>query len=283
MVPDATGFPPERVDCPHFFPRGPAYRVKDQRLPEVSGLVMASPPNNWFWAHNDSGDSARLLAIGKPGVLMELRLPGVDVFDAEDIALAPNTAGGPAWLYLADIGDNRWQRKDGLVLLRTPEPDISLPGDGAPQAARHVERLRVHYERGPRDAEAFLVDPVNHELVFITKGRDGTNLVLVAPESAFATGEVTARVGAELHLGLVTAADITRDGRLILVRTYTDAFMWPRAPGQSVSVALGQPACRLPTEAEPQSEAAAFNHLGTGYFTLSEGEDQPLYRFTVEQ
>ncbi|MDD9970384.1 MAG: hypothetical protein OXR73_29370, partial [Myxococcales bacterium] len=101
--------------------------------------------------------------------------------------------------------------------------------------------------------------------------------VFRVPDSSFASGRAVAEPGGELHLGLVTAADITPDGRLIIVRTYTDAWLWQRQPGMDVVEALQTPACELPLSIERQGESIAWAHDGSGYYTISEGLGETLY------
>lgn len=83
--------------------------------------------------------------------------------------------------------------------------------------------------------------------------------------------------------GQSTAGDMSRDGSQILIRTYTDIFWWNRAPGQSIAEALRGPRCTMPIREEPQGEALAFTPDGKGYYTLSEGERQPLHLFLRQE
>jgi hypothetical protein len=76
---------------------------------------------------------------------------------------------------------------------------------------------------------------------------------------------------------LATGGAISPDGSLILIKTYTRAYLWPRAKNQSVSDALKALPCRAPIPIEPQGEAIGFAANGKGYFTVSEGSSQPIY------
>ena len=57
---------------------------------------------------------------------------------------------------------------------------------------------------------------------------------------------------------------------------------WLRAPDQSVGEAMQGAPCSLPLASEMQGETLAFHAAGTGYFTLSEGADQPLWWYAYE-
>ncbi len=65
-----------------------------------------------------------------------------------------------------------------------------------------------------------------------------------------------------------------------MVRAYINAFAWVRAPGQSVGEAMLGERCLIPLAPEPQGEILAIDADGTAYFTLSEGSDQPLWRYS---
>jgi hypothetical protein len=79
-------------------------------------------------------------------------------------------------------------------------------------------------------------------------------------------------------MGPVTAADVLPDGSGIAIRNYVMAGFWPRPRGTSLVAALGGPGCPLPlADLGSQGEAFCFAADGRGYFTLAEGEGQPLY------
>ena len=77
---------------------------------------------------------------------------------------------------------------------------------------------------------------------------------------------------------LVTGADITRDGRRILLRAYTTAWLYERVDGETVAQALARPACRVPVAEERQGEAIAFRSDGRAYLTTSEGRGAAIHR-----
>src|SRR6266511_3953046 len=83
-----------------------ALEIRDQRVVESSGLAASPRHAGVLWTHNDSGDAARLFAVGPDGgVLATLTLAGVDARDWEAMAAGRDDAGRPA-LFAGDIGDN---------------------------------------------------------------------------------------------------------------------------------------------------------------------------------
>ena len=118
-------------------------------------------------------------------------------------------------IYVGDIGDNAAHR---------PEIDIySLRG--ADRDHGHRDQARpLHYADGPHDAEALLVDR-DGTVVVVTKGLGGAGVYI-------ARGTVLRRV-AKLDLRLITAGDVSADGRTIVLRDYTGAYVWTARQGHA--------------------------------------------------
>jgi hypothetical protein len=192
--------------------------------------------------------------------------------DWEDIAIAPGPDGAP-WIYLADIGDN-FGRRSQAWLHRFPEPPTT---SGVVEA---IESLQVTYPEGPADAEALIVDPLTGDAFIITKTPSGRSTVFRVPVGAWSQDAVVAEQVATIDLGplsFATAADISKDGSVVAVRTYGDVWLWEREVGETVDEALSGQRCRAPAPGEPQGEAIAL--YDDGYVTVSEGEQPFVYRF----
>ena len=60
--------------------------MRSRGLSEVSGLALAKGEPLRLWAHNDSGDAARLFLVSSAGeLLMEVELEGASHTDWEDL------------------------------------------------------------------------------------------------------------------------------------------------------------------------------------------------------
>jgi hypothetical protein len=257
--------------------RGP---ISDPALIETSGITAGIRNPNVYWVHNDSGDSARVFAINADGVTQRVyTLAGAGAEDWEEIAVGAGPVAGVPYLYAADIGDNGWSRSE-VAVYRVPEPAVTA---GAATTLTGVDKLRLRYPDGPRDAEALIADPVTGELVIIAKDQGGPVGVYQAP-GGLAAGSLTtlARVGTfTLPKGLmqqVTAAAISHDGRQIAVRTYGQVLLWGRGTG-TIWDALATPACPGPVPDEGQGEAIGFDADGLGYITVSEGYRPVLHQY----
>lgn len=263
--------------CPSVAAPVVAGTIEFAELAEASGLAH-SRTQPIVWAHNDSGDAGRLFAVSLAGErLATLELEGVSPFDWEALAIGPGPREGE-WLYVGDIGDNA-QARPFVTIVRVAEPPQVAGLTGETLVISELEAFDLTYPGGPRDAEAMLVDPLTGELVIVTKGAQTELFRKPAP---LAAGELESLGGANFPSAFATAADVSARGDFVALRGYGDAFGWLRAIDQSVGEAMQGEPCELPLAAELQGETLAFDALGLGYFTLSEGAAQPLWWYAYE-
>jgi hypothetical protein len=242
--------------------------ITDPQIVELSGLAASRTIDGLFWAHNDSGDRARIFAIQRDGTTRaELSVDGAEAIDWEDIAIDGST------VYVGDIGDNNSARSN-ITIYEVPEPDVASPA--LDPVVRDAVRHDVTYEDGAHNAETLMVDPIAHELVIVTKEPSGISGIYTTSQSA---PDVFRRAG-EVNLGiaaLTTAGDISADGRIIVVRTYGQVFVWDRAVGESLADAFGREPCSAPAPSEQQGEAIALEPAGDRFVTASEGAGPALF------
>jgi hypothetical protein len=260
--------------------------IASNAVAELSGLAAARRTGGVWWGHNDSGDSARVFAIGNDGRdLGEFRLSGATAVDWEDIAVGPGPSAGVSYIYAADIGDNSRVRPN-VVVYRVPEPAVNAGATvpPAPQALSGVAALRLVYPGGARDAEALLVDPVSGQLFVVTKDVSGNAVVfratanLAAGSTTMLTQVATVSLG---FLGAVTGADVTPAGDVVGLRTYGRVVLFERRSGSALQDAFAQSSCDGATASEGQGESLGFTSDGRGYVTASEGAHPALHRFVA--
>jgi hypothetical protein len=125
-----------------------AGQVGSKALTETSGVAASRDNPGVLWAHNDSGDTARVFAMTTSGQhLGWFTLGGAAAIDWEDMPIGPGPQAGRSYLYLADIGDNNHARPS-IVVYRVPEPSVNVqqpPGDG--QVLANVEAIGLQYRR----------------------------------------------------------------------------------------------------------------------------------------
>jgi hypothetical protein len=269
----------------------PLAEVNDPRIIEASGIVASRRNPGCYYVHNDSGDLPRVFLIDRTGRLrLEIRLAGAKAVDYEDISLAPGEQPGTFDVCVADIGDNHDRHKE-VVVYRFPEPP--LPETAAATAGTAIVEVRAtayrfHYADGPADAEAFCVHPRTGDGYILTKRLDGRSVVykLLAPWKA---GEVTVlrqlctvKLPASI-IGLarvVTAADISPDGRRLAVRCYVNGWEWRLSPDDgktSFDHVFATKPVELDLPGEPQGEGLCYSLDGASFLTISEGKSPTLW------
>ena len=243
--------------------------VAEPDLDEASGVAASRTYPGVLWAHDDSGGAAEVFAVGVDGGDRgRVTLEGAEAVDWEDMARCPAPGGAGDVLYLGDIGDNGADR-DHVTIYRVPEPD---PAAGA---ATGVEALDLTYPDGPRDAESLVADPVTGDLYILDKDLGGGPVTAYRVPAGTGPGPTEMERAGEVGLPageIVTGADVSPDGALVAVRTYTAVYVWDRGPDQTVAQALEAEPCRAPSARERQGEAIAVDPSGRGYTTISEGE-----------
>jgi hypothetical protein len=253
-------------------------RVATAAASELSGLAVSRSQADVLWTHNDSGDRARVLALAPDGrLLADVAVTGAENVDWEDLAIGP--AGGADALFLGDIGDNLAVRT-AIVVYRVPEPRVR---GGAPSATGPTQRLMLRYPDGPHDAEALLVDPSSGALVIATKGSQETARLYVASNPSTNAATTLRSIG-EVRLDdppLVTAGDVSADGRTIALRTDDRVFVWLRHRGEPLATALRRRPCaaRADLLVEGQGEALALAPDGRAFYTVPEGDRPALRRY----
>ena len=262
--------------------------LDDPAITESSGLAVSTLDAARLWTHNDSGDRARIFALAAPkngtcATAGILNLRGVDAFDAEDLAPGPNHT-----LWLGDIGDNIGQRKR-IVVDRVTEP-AQVTGETSVDA----QRFRFAYPDEPHDAEALLVSPRTGQMVVVTKGSTSKPRIYAAEgRPAATTAPAPADVrrlvsGGELNapesggtFEAITGGAVSPDGRVIVLRTYLDAYIYT-VPGDDLVAALRSTPRQIHLPVQPQGESVAFAADGQSILLSTEGAGTAILRLPRE-
>ena len=254
-------------------------KIAGKLLDEISGIAASRKNKGVFWAHNDSGDGARIYAFDAKGKdLGYFDIKGVFARDCEDIAVGPGPVDGENYIYLADIGDNfgRW---DEIRVYRVAEPKIE-DNPTINRTLDGVETIRLRYPDSPHDAECIMVDPATRDIYIITK-RDQLSRVYRAAWAKSSDEVQELEYMCKLPWGLATGGDISCDGTTIVVRNYLTASIWKRQKGQKLWEVFGNEVRNFVLTAEKQGEAICFDVDGKGCYTTSEGHFPPIYRYIL--
>lgn len=244
-------------------------------LAETSGLAASRKNPGVLYAHNDSGDTARIFALDdKGGALGEITIGGASAVDWEDIAVGPCNGGSCVWI--GDVGDNDENRTD-YALYAIDEPELG--GKPFAKTTIHARRYPFSYPDGKWNCESLLVHPTTGEIFLVTKKatieagvyRFPANLTPDTPVVLEKVGVAKGTMGS-----LVTGGDISPCGDRILLRTYLSLLEYRIPSSGTVASALGSEPRSVPVASEPQGEAVAFGADGRGYFTAPEGAGASL-------
>ena len=262
---------------------GPAVKVgvlAPDRIHESSGLAAGRRNPHVLWTHNDSGNPPVLFAVDEEARLLAVvTVTGARNVDWED--MASYSLDGRSYLLIADIGDNDPRSGRNCVLYIAPEPAV---GRQAGQTLSTPVEIAIPftYSDGERDCEAVAVDVETRTIYLIDKALIGAAGVYALPLPARSPAQplIAERV-ADVFLNLVTAMDISPDGRRAVVSTYHYAYEfnrpeWERWPetfeGLSRRVELPRRTVRI------QGEAICFGPDTETLYVTTEQSPAPMWR-----
>ncbi|WP_433296732.1 proline-rich domain-containing protein [Actinoplanes sp. CA-030573] len=251
-------------------------KVTDPKLDELSGMVATQ---DGFVVVNDSTNTdshRKIFFLDSKCKIVDTKSFGGTPRDPEDMILAPD--GKTLWI--ADIGDNNFDKDDG-----TRRPSIGvwkMPLDGSKKPVLY----RMKYPEGDyHDAEALLITGQNTPLI-ITK-EIGTAAGLYEPTAALkasseegvplkkvgtltvskteTAGNPFARIGNQT----IDGAAMSADGSKVVLRTYTDAMEWDVTNGDVLAAIKGKPRITgLPNET--LGESITYSADGKLFYTVSD-------------
>lgn len=272
--------------CPDFEDPVSRGKIASKKIDEASGIAASRRNPGVYYVHNDSGGKARIFAIDETGRdLARYNLDGVDAIDWEDIAVGPAPGESGSFIYAGDIGDNDHERAS-ISVVRVPEPLVDRGIEAGKQHLAGAVILSVRYPHGNAyNSEVLIIDPETSDLYILTKvGRGESKLFRYAaphdPGKVTELEEVASfSVGNHpvARSNKATGGDMSLEGNLIALRTYSQLLVWVRGAGETVAQAMSAPPCFTGNHMEPQGESIAWTLDSSALVTVSEGSKQPVY------
>lgn len=259
-------------------------QLQDKAMSETSGMAASGINNQLFYVHNDSGDGSRFFVINAEGKLFNTisykgnPLFPTGVYDCEDMAVGPGPKAGKSYIYIGDMGDNSFKRP-AITIYRMEEKEALLNGkDKTAKAAP----IYLKYPDSPKDAETLMIDPLEKLLYIVTKRGDAvgvyTALLNSTPgDTVTLTKKCTLTFSGIKPLKWITAGDISKDGKHILLKSYQEIYYWERRANETAWQAMQRKPFNPHYEEEKLGEAIAFGADGKGFYTTSEGVFAPIY------
>lgn len=236
--------------------------IRDPRIPESSGLAASA---DRLWTVNDGGRRLEVFELDRSCRVLRTIRAGIDPYDVEDLARA---ADGTLWL--ADIGDNSLNRS--TVALERIRPDGS------------ATLFRLTYPDGPHDAESILLAPSGRILIASKEPLTAnvyepagdlsatrpTALRQVASIGFLPTGTPGGPAGTAGQV-LATGGAVAPDGHSVVLRTYTDAYVWSAPDGDLIGALKSGNRRRIALPPTAQGEGVTFSADGRSLLTSTEG------------
>ena len=260
----------------------------DPELDEVSGLAASRAHPGLYWAQNDSGTGAKLMAVKTDGSrVATLTLAGAENVDWEDIDAFDYN--GKHYLLVADTGDNGGIRKQ-LTLYVVEEPARLRDGG----SLKPAWIIHFKWPDGARDCEASAVDPGRGEVLLISKKRVPPEIFRVKlhpDDGGVQTAELVATLSdisqpspEELkknpvygrYRSQITGADLSANGRVLAVLNYHSVHLYVRHGGQDWAQVMKTLPGQLELPWLPQAEGIAFSPDGRSLLIGSEQRPSPL-------
>lgn len=255
------------------------YVLDTELIDEASGLARSLFNPDILYSQNDSGGENAIFAIDTRGRLQaKIVIEGVKNRDWEELATGLDLRSGISYIYIGEIGDNG-ARYPSVAIYKVPEPSLAM-GDTLIIADAY-ETFNIQYDDGPRDAEAFFVNPKSGDIYIISKREEQVGIYKVAYPQSTSKMNIARKLG-QMQMSWVTAADISPNGKYILVKNYTGIRRFKVSRKKGLAEALTRKGKSMAYKIEPQGEALCFDAKGKGYFTLSEASknvQQILYYY----
>lgn len=252
--------------------------LADKRINESSGLAVSWRTDGLFWTHNDSGDGPELFAIDRAGkTRCTLKLQGASALDWED--LCSFHLDQKSWLLVADTGDN-YRRRGILTLYLIEEPPVDLAAK-TPLAIslKPAQTIRLRYADGCHDVESVAFDVATRTIYLLSKRNFNKSLyaLKLPAQNDPATVHTLKFVARVPDLLMPNGMDISADGRLAVVCTYTHALLYVRQIDQTWAKAwMGKPTMVLLPNRR-QGESICFGRDSRTLYLTSEKLPTPLW------
>ncbi|XP_046575903.1 uncharacterized protein LOC124283913 [Haliotis rubra] len=261
-----------RAAAPQFSSAQKVGTVGAHDVDEASGLAASRQHAGVLYTQNDKGDSSRIFAIAAASgkLLATMKIAHIANYDWEDLAVGPCPGSGSC-IYIAETGDHAGDGAKNIIY-RVKEPAVIKD-----QTLDVLDQL--HFRWGEPDCECVMVDPAGNTYV-VSKVHGGRGLIAKLP--SYGWGGTTVDAGPSQRVPITSThndpngCDISPDGKEMLIKARDAVYYWAVPNGDYVSAVKTAPAT-LPYHPEPRGESVAWTPNGDGYYTLSEGDDQPLY------
>lgn len=269
----------------------PYYRSKIQsgEMKEISGIVASRKNPGVYWVHNDSGADASIYAINANGeYLSKVYVEEVAAKDIEDISIGKCEAGENC-LILADTGNNKGNRSK-LQILTVPEPKLNLE-EGFKSHNYYAKRTYFRYKDWYKyDSEAMAYNYQDGGIYLIRKDGGEKHSLFKLKRNPFQIeqAQYLCDLKGLKDSHVVTAMDLHRDKRAMLVRSYRPSNPWQDSAIYEFQYKNITDVCNVAPKLiesgqEGQGEAVAYRYSKPGIVHVSEGYAAKLFNIDCKE
>jgi hypothetical protein len=263
-------------------PSEPVY-LQSKELRESSGLALSTRDSNLVWSHNDSGGKPRLFGFDRQSGAMRalLTLENATAVDWED--MCAYEVDGRHFLAVGDVGDNNSRRKFVTIYI-VEEPPLA-GRDLAKIKSNSVRRIDFGFATGPVNCESLAYDSITRSFVLVTKEKERARIFSLKIPIEPNAKRATASLVQVLPRPLITACDLSSDGKRLLLVDYLAAGLLVRTAGENPEGDLWEKdrASALFLPLRRQGESGCFTDSDSEILVGSEFEPSPLWTVPLEK
>lgn len=252
-------------------------KIEYAELDELSGMVL-SGSHNIIWGINDGKDN-NIYGFDLNGKKISMISFPKNIFnnksDIEDIAYGK--LNGINYIFLGDFGDNKAKR-NYYKIIAIPEPEKIIK-DIIPIPIERILVYEFEYKDGAKDAETLLYDPLDSNLYIVSKREKNVGLYKLntkIPNQRQALERLMSfPFGRQKKETSISAGDISKDGKIILIRDYTKVFFYQRETNENLLEVFKRKPIVLTANLyddriEPQGESIAISKDNQYFYTATE-------------
>ena len=257
--------------------------VQSNKIDENSGVAYSNRYPDAIWTHNDSGHKpvVYLVSTQTGETLAEVTLSAAKNVDWEDIDSFQYEDKN--YLLIADVGDNKRRRKSCQLYVFV-EPELEQGERVQPHNVelKDWKEIAIEFEGGPCNCEAIAADMNSSQIILLEKvylsekRKPGIYFIQLPNEKT--KGNVLASRAGDLPIKNITGMTLSADGNKMVVRTYTDGYIYTKTADQTWPEVLPNATSqRIALPPQRQGEGVCFTPDESAIVCSSEFVGEPLW------
>lgn len=199
---------------------------EENQLESSSGLVGGIKNPDLIYIVEGRKTSQALFVFNKNGEYQgKINLGNTPNTDWQDLAIGPGPVDGESYIYIGDIGN-----KDNLSIHRFVEPNLSGQPENFEIEAQNVETIPFTVGNDPRDCQSLMIDPKTKDLIVMATFQAFVYRIPF-PQSTTSNNEAFNQGLHRLRREII-AADISHDGKKMLIKDVGEIFLWEIPEGE---------------------------------------------------